>query len=352
VAGRGRGWIAYALAWIAAAAVWALAAASSAHQSPVSTFPFGAMAMGAAALMGVGVLRLTGALHWQERGPRFYAIHAGCLVLYALGYAASFLLFDALRGQSAGALGRLVHSPILGWTLMMGSWLYLIVAGLSYAVRAQQRLLRAVAAESRAQALLRESQLAALRARLNPHFFFNALHAVSALLPDPGAADEALDRLGRLLRYTLDERVTDVLLADEWAFVRDYLELEQLRLGDRLRSRLSAQPAALATRVPILVLQPLVENAIRHGIVQRIQGGTVEVRANLNGQGLELSVADDGPGAPAGEQRSNGTGLASLRQRLDALHGEKASMRIDTAPGAGYRVTLLLPAEAPPGGGT
>lgn len=331
-------WVAYALAWVAAAAVWALAAASSSRQSPLAAFRVGAPGMAVAGAMGVGVWHLTARLPWERRGARFYLLHSLCIALYAAGYTAAFYLPDLVRGRFAEARAAFAVSPVVGWTLMMGAWLYLIIAGISYAVRAQQRL-------RRAEALLLDAQLAALRARLNPHFLFNALHAVSALLPDPAAADEALDRLGALLRYALDEHKGRVPLASEWRFTSDYLEFERLRLGDRLTTRLDVRPEALDVEVPALVLQPLVENAVLHGIAPNPKGGTVQVTAGLKNGSLELSVADDGPGAESASADGPGIGLQSLRQRLDALYGDRASVRIETAPGAGYRVTLTLPAR-------
>ena len=342
VKARPFGWAAYALAWVAAAMLWSLAAASSLRQSPLSTFPFAALGMSVAAVMGAGVWHLSGRLAWDRRDVRFYAVHLACLAGYAVGYVGGFFIPDLARGRFGTAWSQAVQSRALGWNLLMGAWLYLVVAGLSYAVRAQQRVSHAAELEARAQATLREAQLTVLRARLNPHFFFNALHAISALLEDPVAADQALDQLGGLLRHALDERRSEVPLASEWAFTESYLAFEKLRFGDRLRSTLVSEPEAQAIEVPALLLQPLVENAVRHGIAPRPEGGTVEVRAGLDGGMLVLSVADDGPGA-SGAGNPQGIGLTSLRGRLQALYGGKAEVRIQTAPGAGYRVTLVLP---------
>ena len=237
------------------------------------------------------------------------------------------------------------HSPVLAWNILMGSWLYLIVAGLSYGIRTQQRLNRQAAAEAEARMLAERAQLAALRARLNPHFLFNALHTVSSLVTsDPAAADDAIERLGGLLRYALDEGEHEVPLESEWAFTRDYLAFERLRLGERLRTRANLEPAALAVDVPLLVLQPLVENAVRHAIAPRSDGGTIGINASVHNGSLVLRVDDDGPGAGAQDLGlSRGIGLPSLKRRLEVRYGADAHMDIRTAPGAGFSVTVVLP---------
>jgi sensor histidine kinase YesM len=203
------------------------------------------------------------------------------------------------------------------------------------------------AAEAEARLLAERAQLAALRARLNPHFLFNALHTVSSLVTvDPAAADEALERLGGLLRYALDESSDEVPLESEWAFTRDYLAFERLRLGDRLRTREDLEPDALAVDVPLLLLQPIVENAIRHAIAPSSAGGTIRIGARIDSGVLNLRVDDDGPGARREEvERGQGIGLRSLKRRLAVRYGQSAQMYIRTAPGAGFSVTVVIPTD-------
>lgn len=135
---RAWGWAVYALAWLLAATVWAFAAATTARLSPLQTFPYGALTMGVAAAMGVAVWRLTGRLPWQS-GARFWAVHFVCLIAYAGVYCTSFVWPDLLRGDVGAAAKGIRGSPVILWNLLMGSWLYLIVAGLSYVVRAERR---------------------------------------------------------------------------------------------------------------------------------------------------------------------------------------------------------------------
>jgi LytS/YehU family sensor histidine kinase len=223
---------------------------------------------------------------------------------------------------------------------MMGSWLYVLVTGVSYAIRAQRRVRAETAAAADARLLAEQAQLAALRAQLNPHFLFNALHSVGALVQiDAARAEEAIERLGDLLRYSLGSE-PNVLLSQEWKFTHDYLAFEQLRLGDRLDVRSEAHAAALAAIVPPLIFQPLVENAVRHGIAERPAGGHIAISARTTDGRLRLRVADDGPGL-AGNP-TDGVGLASVRRRLAATYGDRARLQIE-AVGTGFVVTMTLP---------
>jgi signal transduction histidine kinase len=346
---RSRGWLAYALAWVAVALMWTLAATMSSRVAPALAMQFGLVIMGTAGVLGVGVWWLTGRLPWDRRSFAFYAVHACAAVLYAISFTLASLLLDLFKGYFTTALGAVWNSPVLGWNILMGSWLYLIVAGLSYGIRTQQKLNQQAAAEAEARMLAERAQLAALRARLNPHFLFNALHTVSSLVStDPAAADEAIERLGGLLRYALDESTEEIPLEREWAFTRDYLSFERLRLGERLRVREAFDRDALASHVPLLVLQPLVENAVRHAIAPSPVGGTIHVSASLRDHALTLRVEDDGPGGDErGVDSSRGLGLRALKRRLDVRYGARAHVDIRTAPGEGFSVTVVLPALSP-----
>lgn len=167
---------------------------------------------------------------------------------------------------------------------------------------------------------------------------------------DPDSAGSAIERLGDLLRYVLDlegEETDEVALADELAFARNYLALEQLRLGDRLRVIEAIEPEALECGVPPLTLQPLVENAIRYGIAPRSEGGTLRVSAYRQGETLVLQVEDDGPGAVAEEVLSApGLGLRTVRRRLESRFDGDASLELETKPAQGFTVRLALPARA------
>ncbi len=340
----GRGWLAYVLAWLTVALVWTLVSASSMRASPLKTLPYGLLVMTVAGVLGVGVWRLTERLHWDRRGPRFYAIHLAALTAYAIPYALALYMPEFARRDFGTAIVTVITSPVIGWNLLMGSWLYLVVAALSYAVRADERRRTQALSEAEARELAQRAQLGALRAQLNHHFLFNALHSVSALVTtDPKAADEAIDRLGGLLRYTLSGDTHMVMFRSEWSFARDYLEFERLRLGDRLSTTIDIAPEAFDVSVPTFVLQPLIENAVHHAVASRPSGGTISVGARVDGGQLVLRVSDDGPGSVTPGD-GPGTGLSSLRRRLDAHYGDRARMVVDTAPSRGFSVTVALPA--------
>jgi len=192
------------------------------------------------------------------------------------------------------------------------------------------------------EAQLARAELYALKAQLRPHFLFNTLNAISSLIRDePLKAETMLSRLGDLLRITLrDHRADEVPLADELAFVDGYLEIEQARFGERLRVTRHIDPAALDALVPHLVLQPLVENAVRHGVGPRLAGGTVELRAERRGGTLALEVRDDGVGAAA---FAEGVGLANTRARLAHLYGAEHRFAVTTSAGTGFSVAIEIP---------
>ena len=299
------------------------------------------MVMAVAGVMGVGVWRLTGAVHWRSGFASFFAIHGVALGCYSIVYTLSAVLPDVVKGDLGAAARGMWNSPVLVWSLLMGSWLYVIVAGISYAIRSERERVREAAAAADARVLANQAQLSALRAQLNPHFLFNALHTVSALVThDPAAADRALDRLGDLLRYAMSDEEM-VPLAAEWAFVGDYLAFEQLRLGDRLRVVERLEPAASDCLIPALILQPLLENAVRHGVSVRAEGGSVQADARIDGDVLIIRVADNGPGVEGQNARRNGLGLTSVRKRIAAAYGERGSVAIDNADG--YAVTVRVP---------
>jgi len=336
------GWIAYVIAWLAAAFFWSLASASTAGVSPLHMLPWGMLAMGTAGLMGLVVWRLTRRVAWDWRVPSFYIAHGIGLVVYSVLYSTSWVWIDVAMGRVPEAIAAIRNSPVMIWNLLMGSWLYLVVAGLSYAVRAHRRIRAEETAAAEARLLAQQAQLVALRAQVNPHFLFNALHSVGALVAsDPVRADTALECLGDLLRYALGTE-DEVLFAQEWRFTQDYLAFEQLRLADRLKVRTDVDAAALPVPVPPLIFQPLVENAVRHGIADRPEGGCISLGARIDDVRLILQVSDDGNGKAS--VTTDGLGLGSVRRRLAALYGGRATLRIDPH-GPGFAVTIELPVK-------
>lgn len=232
---------------------------------------------------------------------------------------------------------------------------YLIIACFAHAFayhrRAQEREKEAIALA----AGLSKAKLDALRLQLQPHFLFNALNAISTLVHrDPNAADELIGDLSELLRLSLQTSEHEVPLSRELELLDCYLAIEQARLGNRLRIVREIEPRALGVLVPTFVLQPLAENAIRHGIEPRRAPGTLTVRADLVGDQVRLVVADDGVGLRPDDQPAGrrGIGLANTEERLRALHGDAAHLDIVAPEGGGVQVRIVLPRRAPVAEGT
>ena len=216
----------------------------------------------------------------------------------------------------------------------------------AYYARYRERELAA----SQLQGQLAHAQLQALRMQLNPHFLFNALNSISMLVRG-GRNPEAvrmLAGLGDLLRSVLEEdRPNEVPLREELDFLARYLAIEQIR-ADRLQVRMAVAPELMDARVPNLILQPLVENAIRHGIARSSAAGLVEIGAWRENGSLLLSVRDDGPGLSAADGGREGVGLTNTRARLARMYGDQQGLEMENAEGGGTRVTIRLPHR--PGG--
>src|SRR5215510_4006443 len=201
---------------------------------------------------------------------------------------------------------------------------------------------------AQAQLQVTEAQLQALKMQLHPHFLFNTLNSISALLDeDVEAADQMLARLGDLLRLTLENSgAQQVTLQEELEFLRCYLEIEHVRFHDRLEVNMQIDPETLDARVPNLILQPIVENAIKHGIVSRIAPGEIEIRADRDGNLLRLRVKDNGPGLNASTTRTReGLGLANTRARLQQMYGSAHRSEMEDVASGGLQGTLELPFE-------
>src|SRR5688572_26025175 len=222
---------------------------------------------------------------------------------------------------------------------------YWAIIGLQHAVdyyrQARAREVRAARLEAR----LMESQLQALQQQLHPHFLFNTLHAISTLVHrDPEKADLMIERLSDLLRITLRKVGSqEIELAQELDYLRAYLDIEQLHFGTRLRIEYRVDAAALDVLVPTLILQPLVENAIRHGLEPMMRTGTLSIEAQADGDTLWLRVRDDGAGLPKNWQRREGVGLTNTRSRIDRLYGELAAVTVRENPGGGVLVDIYIP---------
>jgi two-component system LytT family sensor kinase len=229
------------------------------------------------------------------------------------------------------------------WNMMT----YWAIVGLSHAIDFHREAQERALTEAELNTRLAEARLKALQQQLHPHFLFNTLHTNSALMHrDRHAADDMLIKLGDLLRLSLDR--TDrqhVSLKDEIDFLQKYLEIEQKRFGDRLRVHMDIDPTTLDAAVPNLLLQPLVENAVKHGVAPRIGGGQIEVIAARTGGDLRMIVRDNGAGMSlqALDAFNTGVGLSNTRARLEHLYGPRHSFSFETPAGGGFEVTISVP---------
>ena len=226
--------------------------------------------------------------------------------------------------------------------LPMDALTYCLIVGLAHAYDAGRKLRAAASREAAARGELATSRLSSLQAQLRPHFLFNALNAASVLAKrGDERASVVLTKLSELLRYVLREPQT-VHLDDELQFIDAYLSIEHERFADRLRPTIDADADARAALVPHLVLQPLVENAIHHGIAAKVAAGEVRVSALHRGTELVLTVEDDGPGVFA---LAPGIGLANTRSRLATLYGDKARLELESRENGGAIATIVIPYE-------
>jgi signal transduction histidine kinase len=228
------------------------------------------------------------------------------------------------------------------WSMMTFCSIVGLTNGVDYYRESRERTVRTAQLETK----LVEAQFKTLQGQLHPHFLFNTLHAVSALLhKDPEAADRMISRLSDLLRLTLElTGVQEISLKKELEFLEKYLEIEQIRFRDRLAVKFNVDAAVLDARVPMLILQPIVENAIKHGIGPHVHGGTIEISASREGDRLMLEVHDTGGGLSesALSALQKGIGLSNTRARLECLYGHDHRFEFSNVHG-GLTVRLVIP---------
>jgi two-component system LytT family sensor kinase len=236
-----------------------------------------------------------------------------------------------------GSLSSYFHLDLL---------VYWAIVGVVHAFDSRQRLREREIQASRVEAQLAQAQLANLRLQLQPHFLFNTLHATASLVRegDSHAAVTMIAGLSDLLRYALDNAGRNLVpLSEELDVVQRYLEIQQTRFSDRLKIALSVDDETRDAAVPTLLLQPLVENAIRHGISASAGAGTLAVRTRREGGDLVIEVFNDGQPLSAGWQQREGVGLSSTRNRLRQLYGESARLELENQSPAGVVARVILP---------
>ena len=294
-----------------------------------------------AALLGLVVQRITERFHWPHPVRlRFVAAHLALAFAYALAWLVLNSLVESVMHRRLVIAGGYSY----GAFFVLGVWLYVMIAGVSYTSLATGRAARAEANAARAQ-------LAALRSHLNPHFLFNALHTVVQLIPrEPERAAQAAEQLAGLLRGAIEEDRDLVPVSEEWAFVERYLDIERIRFGDRLRVHVAMTDEARVAWIPVFALQTLVENSVRHGAAPRVEPTDISIAGTTTTGTLTFVVHDSGDGASPDEiEQSGGTGIKRLRDRLAVLYGGDARLEFAHGAAGGFSASLVVPLE--PGDG-
>ena len=287
-------------------------------------------------------------------GPRFVphiAIHTITSFLMApLGaiteyFLSRVLLQSVFHITDPGALRLLPTFTVSVLSMSFtGVLTYWLVVGLYQSIHFYQAAMERQTIAAQLEMQLSHAELENLKSQLHPHFLFNSLHTIGVLMQENvDAASRLLVCLGDLLRMALERRENEITLQSELEFVGKYLEIEQTRFHDRLNVHMDVPPDLLAVYVPSLALQPLVENAIKHGISVDSAAGRLEIAAQLHNGGVRLSVRDDGPGPAPGSRLRFGVGLTNVQSRLKQLYGNEASLELTGGNGRGFEAVITIP---------
>ena len=282
----------------------------------------------------------------RDRIGRTLSVHVLGSLLLCLGWATLGISLGRLLDRYPWQ-GHLLRD-YLSWILTSIPWsvaMYFAFLGCVYAFTYFAEAREREAQQARLAAQLAEARLGALRMQLNPHFLFNSLNALAVLVRDQNTRDASrmLELLGSVLRQVLQsQQGSEVPLAEELRFLEQYLAIEQVRFSDRLQVRWRVDDEARGAMVPEFILQPVVENAVRHGVAKRSEPGTIEISASIDGGDLVLAVSDDGPGF-ASEAAGRGVGLTNTRARLETLFGERARLEVIRRSEGGTVATIRLP---------
>ena len=342
-----------AAAWLPFFVLWTAVAMSSGMMTLRAALLSALTAMGSAGVLGILVWRACRRWPWPLGFTLwFYALQIELAILYGVVWTGVVFVLESWIDPSA--TGRLWSPGSWGRQTLLGIWFYAVFAGLSHTVQTRQRLHEKETLAARAEALAAAARLEALRARLNPHFLFNALHTLAAVVKfRPELAAGAIERLGDMLRYTLKEDSRGLVeFSEEYDFTQQYLAFEQLRYQERLAVSLDVDPGSFEFDVPPFSIQTLAENAVHHAIATRPAGGSIWITSRCAEGGLQVMVRDDGPGAGADAGPSHQIGLRSVRERLVAAFGAAAELRIEPQLN-GFQASFIIPSpngDAPAGG--
>ena len=352
----------YSTRWRWVAAIWLACGLLDASQTVLFMH-----AVGKHAWLPIFGTELASWLPWALATPlvinlaRRHAVHRGTTVPTAAVHRAAFVTVS-LAAEAWFAVLQMLFNP---WAYpqqptFVGAWrtslpyqvmTFLIVYGLIltvvYVMDSRENMARQITETARLNEELSRAQLAALRRQMEPHFMFNTLHSIAGLVRDHrnDTAVGMIVGLSEFLRRTLeDSNRSQVTLAEEVEYLQRYLDIQKVRFEERLQVSVEIPSELLRAQVPNLLLQPLVENAIKHGIAKRVAGGTVRVAGACYDGTLRLSVYNDGPTFPTDWQATNtGVGIGNLRTRLQILHGDKSELQLRRVDAGGVEVVVTLP---------
>jgi signal transduction histidine kinase len=311
----------------------------------------GLISTGSAGVLGILVWMACQRWPWPlEFRVGFYALQLALAIAYGLAWTAIVTLLQSWWDPKFAP--QLFSVAVWIREALLGVWFYAVLTGFLQAVHIRQRLHEKETQAARAEALAAAARLEALRARLNPHFLFNALHTLAAVVKfRPTLAEGAVERLGDMLRYTLKEdRRGLVEFSEEYDFTRQYLAFEQLRYEERLAVNLEVDPHSFDFDVPPFSIQTLAENAVHHAIAIRPEGGSIWITSRCRDGGLRVSVRDDGPGAGSDAADSHQMGLRSVRERLVAAFGPSAELHVERQAD-GFQASFIVPSPNDVGSG-
>lgn len=295
------------------------------------------------ALLSIPVGALARNLRFDARRRwRSLAVHLLASILFSLAY---MVLRAGVGAWQSGAPFPDAFRPLLVKTWHFNLLIYWVIVAVTQAFDYYRKYRERELHASELEKHLVQAKLQALQMQLNPHFLFNTLHSISSLMhKDVDAADRMIMRLSDLLRAALDSAETqEVTLRQELDLLRLYLAIEQIRFGERLTVKMDIAPDALEAQVPNFILQPLVENAIRHGIEPRARPGRIELHAHRRDRALTLEVCDNGNGLKGAAPAREGVGLSNTRARLRELYGATHRFELGSRPEGGLRVELTIP---------
>jgi sensor histidine kinase YesM len=284
-----------------------------------------------------------------ERGSRWLAaaIHLGAALVFSLVYVALRALVGEVDSWIVGESATFgeIFDPLLVRTFPFNLLIYGVIVAASHALDYYRKYHERTVQTLELEKHLTEARLQALLHQLKPHFLFNTLNGIASLMhTDVEAADRMLVRLSELLRITMSHTgAPQTTLREEIAFLERYLEIERIRFRNRLEVDIAVDDGAIDALVPSLILQPIVENAVRHGIEPQSRSGRIELRGRREAGDLVLTVSDNGAGIPAGGPAREGIGLANTRARLAELYGARQHFELVNGPEGGLCVRMVIP---------